>query len=169
MQSTYACFPSLGRSRAPQRRKLTIGSVPNEQRHMAVSLVGQLGSRLARGRPDGRVIKPYPPALLTADCVTLGSSPDPSEPLHALLSGHVRVTHAQRQCGQSTTTGAVSLLLSPPLQPCLWSLVHSQGEALLVAAEQGLNRTTCDQVSLHSASQVGHREVLSRSAKWLLR
>ena len=135
MQSTYACFPSLGRSRAPQRRKLTIGGVPNEHRHMAVSLVGQLGSLLVRERSDGRVVKPYPPALLIVDCVTLGSSLDPSELPHALLSGHIRVTPAQRQCGQSTTTGAVSLLLSPPLQPCLWSLVHSQGEALLVAAE----------------------------------
>ena len=46
---------------------------------MAVSLVGQLGSLLVRERSDGRVVKPYPPALLIVDCVTLGSSLDPSE------------------------------------------------------------------------------------------
>ena len=135
MQSTYACFPSLGRSRTPQRRKLTTGDVPNEHKHMAVSLVGQLGSLLVREGSDGRVVKPYPPAPLIVDCVTLGSSLDLSEPQHAFLSGHVRVTSTQRQCGQSTTPGAVNLLLSPPLQPFRWSLAHSQGEALLVAAE----------------------------------
>ena len=134
MQSTYAYFPSLGRSRTPQRRKLTTGGVPNKRKHMAVSLVGQLESLLVREGSDSRVVKPYlqPCSSLT---VTLGSSLDLSEPQRALLSGHVRVTPAQRQCGQSTTPGAVNLLLSLPLQPCLGSLVHSQGEALLVAAE----------------------------------
>ena len=38
---------------------------------MAVSLVGQLGSLLVRERSDGRVVKPYPPALLIVDCVTI--------------------------------------------------------------------------------------------------
>lgn len=135
MQSTSVSFPSLGGSRIPQRRKLRIGGIPNEHKHMAVSLVGQLGSLLVRERSDGRVVKPHPQlcsSLAVSPWVAHSTSLSLSVPLCQATSG----SHLHRgSVGKAPLQSCPNLLLSPPLQPCLWSLVHNLGEALLVAAE----------------------------------
>ena len=87
------------------------------------------------GRGQMAVVKPHPQlcsSLAVSPWVAHSTSLSLSVPLCQATSG----SHLHRgSVGKAPLQSCPILLLSPPLQPCLWSLVHNLGEALLVAAE----------------------------------